>query len=82
MTIVSRLLASPVIAGTLIGGSAATESLKVGDFLATSNLDIYIEDGVATLCGYAGSESESLIAEKMALRIDGVEEVRNYTSFS
>ena len=80
MTIISQLLVSPVIAGSLIGGS--TESLKVGDFLATSNLDIYIEDGVATLCGYAGSESDSLLAEKMALRIDGVEEVRNYSSFS
>lgn len=80
MKLFTKLFASHVIASSMVGGSSA--SLKVGDFLARSNLDIYIEDGVATLCGFAGSESDSKAAEKMALRIDGVEEVHNYTSFS
>lgn len=80
MTILSKLLASPVIASGLMSG--APETINVGDFLAISNLDIYIEDGVATLCGHAGSETDSQTAETMALKIDGVEEVRNYTSFS
>ena len=81
MTILTKLLASPVIASGLMSG-APPESINVGDFLAKSNLDIYIEDGVATLCGHAGSETDSLTAETMALKIAGVEEVRNYTSFS
>ncbi len=80
MTILAKLLASPIIASGLIG--AEPESINVGDFLAISNLDIYIEDGIATLCGHAGTQTDSQAAESLALKIDGVKEVRNYTSFS
>lgn len=80
MTLLAQLIATPAIASQLLG--RAPHAINVGDFLATCNLDIYIEDGVATLCGHAGTEFDSETAENLALRIDGVVEVRNYSSFS
>jgi len=80
MIALKKVIASQMLVTGMLAANSG--SLSVNDFLSSSNLDIYIEDGIATLRGYAGTESDSLRAELAAERIEGVIEVRNLSSFS
>ena len=72
----------PLVASGFINASSAndlhrscTKPLTIGEFGVESNLDIVIKEGVATLSGYAGSETNSQHVARIALCIDGVDGV-------
>ena len=88
MRILAKLITMPLIASGFINAASAndihkscTKPLTIGEFGVESNLKIVINEGVATLSGYAGSETNSQHAERIALCIDGVDVVENNSNY-
>lgn len=87
MRILTKLIMKPLTDSGLLSTESASDLTKLcskpltmGEFSTKSNLDIVIEDGVAILTGYAGSETNSLNAERIAGCIEGVDVVKNSTN--
>jgi len=88
MRILAKLITMPLVASGFLNAASAndlhkscTKPLTIGEFGVESNLDIVINEGVAILSGYAGSETNSQHVERIALCIAGVDVVKNNTSY-
>ena len=74
------IAASLVIAGAMLAGNAS--ALTLDEVSNSTNLNVVVKDGVATLFGHVETQFESIRAEAAAGDIEGVDEVRNTLTFS
>ena len=75
------LITTALLATALVAGSAFAAPLA--DFAGSSvDVNIAINNGIATLTGHVESALDRFSAGNMAAGIDGVEEVRNLITFA
>lgn len=83
MKLSKSILATVVIAGALVAGSASAMTPKTLTGVSSStNVNVTVKDGIATLFGTVDSSFERVQAANAAAKLDGVERVRNLLTFS
>ena len=76
-----KIITTALLATAIVAGSAYAAPLA--DFAGSSvDVNIAINNGIATLTGHVESALDRFSAGNMAARIDGIEEVRNLITFS
>ncbi len=79
MKMIKTLAAATVLATVAFG---STNAITLDNVSSSTNLNVTVNNGVATLFGNVDSQFESVQAERAAAKIDGVESVRNLLNFS
>ncbi len=80
MKLVKNIIASVIVVGAFMGGVASANTLDT--YHSSTNVNISVNNGVATLFGSVDSQFERHQAAVEAGKLDGVEEVRNLLTFS
>lgn len=75
-----NILKALVTATVLATGPAS--AYTGGDSSGSGDLNLKIENGVATLLGSVDSSSERILAERLVAKMDGVEQVHNLLTYS
>ena len=74
-----NILKALVTATVLATGSAS--AANIDNASGSANLNLQIENGVATLFGNVDSSSERILAERLVAGMDGVEKVHNLLTY-
>ena len=82
MKISKSILASVVIASAMFAGTAAAATPSLDRFTSSTNVNISVKDGVATLFGSVDNGFEKRLVANAAAKIEGVDSVRNLITFS
>lgn len=82
MKISKSILASVVIASAMFAGNAAAAAPSLDSFTSSTNVNISVQDGVATLFGSVDNGFEKRLVEVAAAKMEGVDSVRNLVTFS
>jgi len=72
-------IATLMVLGTMGAANAATLDTIPG--ISSTNLNVTVKDGVATLFGNTDSASERKLAERHVAKLEGVERVINLVTF-
>lgn len=79
MKTLKTLIAAAALATLTIGSASA---LTVDQATSSANINVKVENGVATLFGHVESNFDRIQAADAAKRIEGVDKVRNLLTFS
>lgn len=82
MKLSKSVIASLVIAGAIFSGTAAAAAPDLSDLTSSTNVNVTVKDGVATLFGTVDSAQEKHLIASAAAKIDGVDSVRNLVVFT
>ena len=82
MKISKSIVASLVIAGAMFAGTAVAATSDLSDLTSSTNVNVTVKDGVATLFGSVDNGFEKRLVADAAAKIEGVDSVRNLVTFS
>ena len=79
MKMIKTLVAATVLSAFAIGSASA---ITIDDVSSSTNVNVTVKNGVATLFGNVDSNFEKQQAAQAAAKIEGVDSVRNLLTFS
>ena len=79
MKMIKSLIVATVLATAAIGSASA---LTLDQATSSTNVQVTVNNGVATLFGNVDNNYERYQAAQAAAKIDGVDEVRNLLTYS
>ncbi len=83
MKLTKSIIATALIAGSLVAGSAsAMTPVNIDGLSSSTNVNVSVKDGVATLFGSVDSQFERIQVANAAKKLEGVNQVRNLLTFS
>lgn len=82
MNVSKSIIASIVIAGAMFAGTASAAAPGLNKLTSSTNVNLTVKDGVATLFGSVDSGLERKLIASAAAKLDGVDSVRNLVTLS